>query len=161
MKRFIYMVFVLVCSFQLHAQENNQQKLEALRIAFFTKQLNLSPQEAQKFWPVYNKYQHDLQDLVVRQRNGQIKPAAYDKEMSSLRTHYRGEFVKAVGQAKFNRLLNAERNWGEMLKSELKRRGQNPNPGRGQGPQKKVGPPTESKGPPPHAQGNRGKGRGN
>jgi Spy/CpxP family protein refolding chaperone len=29
------------------------EKIEALRIAFITQELQLTPQEAQKFWPVY------------------------------------------------------------------------------------------------------------
>ncbi len=150
-------------SLQLHAQKSNnekQEKLEALRIAFFTKQLELSPEEAQKFWPVYNNYQSDLQAVVRKQRSGELSSNNYNKEMVQLRNKYRQEFVDAVGPAKFNRLLNAERNWGEMLRNELQRRG-GPNQGKGMGPEKRVGPPAERKGPPPRSQGNRGQGRGN
>jgi len=42
------------------AQDNddniNVSKIQTQRIAFFTEQLNLTPVEAEKFWPVYNEY---------------------------------------------------------------------------------------------------------
>lgn len=43
-----------------NAQDNNDNinisKIQAQRVAFFTEQLNLTPAEAEKFWPVYNEY---------------------------------------------------------------------------------------------------------
>jgi len=39
------------------AQNPNMERLNAYKIAFFTKRLNLTPQEAEKFWPVYNEFQ--------------------------------------------------------------------------------------------------------
>lgn len=38
-------------------EENlNVSKIQAQRVAFFTERLNLTPAEAEKFWPVYNEY---------------------------------------------------------------------------------------------------------
>ncbi len=39
------------------AQNSNMEKFSAYRIGFFTKKMNLTPEEAEKFWPVYNEYQ--------------------------------------------------------------------------------------------------------
>ena len=39
------------------AQNPNLEKLNNYKIGFFTKKLNLSSEEAEKFWPVYNEYQ--------------------------------------------------------------------------------------------------------
>ena len=41
----------------LTAQNTNLEKLNTYKIGFFTKRLNLTSQEAEKFWPVYNDYQ--------------------------------------------------------------------------------------------------------
>ena len=40
------------------AQDNddNINKIQAQRAAFFTERLSLTPAEAEKFWPVYNEY---------------------------------------------------------------------------------------------------------
>ena len=42
---------------RLGAQNTNLEKLNAYKIGFFTKKLNLTSQEAEKFWPVYNEFQ--------------------------------------------------------------------------------------------------------
>lgn len=34
----------------------NMEQLESAKIAFFTAQMDLTPEEAGKFWPVYNEY---------------------------------------------------------------------------------------------------------
>lgn len=36
--------------------DDNKEKFESARIAFFTSCMNLTPEEAGKFWPVYNEY---------------------------------------------------------------------------------------------------------
>jgi len=46
-----------LCSSFTIAQAPDREKLEAYKIAFFTKRLDLSPREAEKFWPLYNDYQ--------------------------------------------------------------------------------------------------------
>jgi hypothetical protein len=40
------------------SQENNkkQERIKALRVAFISTRLDLTPQEAEKFWPVYNDF---------------------------------------------------------------------------------------------------------
>lgn len=38
------------------AMQGDGEKLTAYKIAFFTKNLNLSPAEAEKFWPLYNDF---------------------------------------------------------------------------------------------------------
>ena len=35
--------------------ETKRDKIDALRVAFITKKINLTPQEAQAFWPLYNE----------------------------------------------------------------------------------------------------------
>ena len=41
----------------LHAQNPNLEKFSTYKIGFFTKKMNLTSLEAEKFWPVYNDYQ--------------------------------------------------------------------------------------------------------
>lgn len=52
-----------LCSSFTIAQAPNREKLEAYKIAFFTKRLDLSPREAEKFWPLYNDYQKKKADI--------------------------------------------------------------------------------------------------
>ena len=60
-KRYIlcYLLVLFTC-INLFAQGNKREKVEALRVAFITARLNLTVDESQKFWPVYNEYQDKL-----------------------------------------------------------------------------------------------------
>ena len=40
------------------------KKIQAMELAFITKELNLNPQEAQKFWPIFNQYRTDLKQVA-------------------------------------------------------------------------------------------------
>lgn len=51
------LVLFFTCNF--YAQGNmsdKKEQIKALKVAFFTAELNLSSQEAEKFWPLYNTY---------------------------------------------------------------------------------------------------------
>lgn len=50
-------VLIGLCSPLTFSQAPNREKLDAYKIAFFTKRLDLSPREAERFWPLYNDYQ--------------------------------------------------------------------------------------------------------
>lgn len=47
------------------AQNTNLEKLNNYKIGFFTKKLNLTSSEAEKFWPVYNDYQTQRNQIQV------------------------------------------------------------------------------------------------
>ncbi len=48
----------------LYAQGGKiRDKIETMKIGFITKKLDLSSDEAQKFWPVYNKFTDDVKKL--------------------------------------------------------------------------------------------------
>ncbi len=41
-------------------KDGRWKQIESAKIAFFTTELDLSPEEAQVFWPVYNQYMDEL-----------------------------------------------------------------------------------------------------
>jgi len=40
-----------------------REQIEAQRVAFITRQLNLTPAEAASFWPIYNEYRDALKEM--------------------------------------------------------------------------------------------------
>lgn len=76
-KIILYISISLFCSLSLMAQgeKEGREKIRTLKIAYITEQLNLTANEAQKFWPVYN---------------------AYAKEQHTLRGSYRFRLKKAI-----------------------------------------------------------------
>lgn len=64
MKKIYILAFVFLALLKnTQAQENRREEIESFRIAFFTRQLNLTSEEAKKFWPVYNEMQAEMQKL--------------------------------------------------------------------------------------------------
>ncbi len=57
MKKLLYILLFISISLTSFSQGGKKEKIEALRVAFITQQLNLTSEESQKFWPVYNEYQ--------------------------------------------------------------------------------------------------------
>lgn len=54
----------------LFAQPHNKrEKLKAYKTAYITQQLDLTPSEAEKFWPVYNAYEKKVFQLKVTKVN--------------------------------------------------------------------------------------------
>jgi len=62
---------ILMISSAVMAQTNDLSRLERLnsqKIAYFTQKLQLTPAEAEKFWPVYNQFQKEKNTLILEQR---------------------------------------------------------------------------------------------
>ncbi|MDD5570242.1 MAG: hypothetical protein PHD97_03705 [Bacteroidales bacterium] len=45
-------------------QEQKREKIDAMKVGFITNQLQLTPQEAQVFWPIYNQYEKEKRDAM-------------------------------------------------------------------------------------------------
>ena len=99
-----------------------REELEALRIAFISKQLELTPAEAEKFWPVYNSYQGDLRKMVRDHQDKNGNELDLQEKVLNLRKQYKPEFTRCISDAKFDKLMRVETTWGEMLRKELQRR---------------------------------------
>lgn len=71
-KSILFFAFTLMCSFHGIAQNTDSEKIEQLKIAFFTEKLDLSADEAVRFWPVYNKHTK-LYDKLREEKWSSIK----------------------------------------------------------------------------------------
>ena len=67
MKRSILLFLIILISpaIAVKAQNTNLEKLNNFKIGFFTRKLNLTSQEAEKFWPAYNDYQDQRNQIQV------------------------------------------------------------------------------------------------
>jgi len=54
--------------------EEAMGRMQAERVSFLTEKLDLSVEEAQKFWPVYNEYQKKREDLIRGRREKMQQP---------------------------------------------------------------------------------------
>ena len=119
---------LMLTSLLLSAQPNQEgknrsEKIESMRIAFITENLNLNAAEAQKFWPVYNGYRNDLktlrQNFKKTEEDGTPLTAderlEFDQKKLDLKKLYKPQLEAAIGKEKLNLLMTAE----EEFKKEL------------------------------------------
>ncbi|WP_162820076.1 hypothetical protein [Kordia sp. SMS9] len=67
-----YITILLVCfglSLGMAQDGKIREKIKKLRIAFFTENLDLTEEEAQQFWPVYNAYDDINHKLRIQELN--------------------------------------------------------------------------------------------
>jgi hypothetical protein len=63
-------IFLVICA-SAFAQRPpvDQEKLQAARIAFITTRLDLKPEQAEKFWPIFNQY-NEQREKTMHQISG-------------------------------------------------------------------------------------------
>lgn len=145
MKKKVLLLIIasIFCTVHVYSQNPNRDRLDAYKIGFFTKHLNLTPQEAEKFWPLYNNYQ-ELRNKVQLERqeinrnfnrNG-LKMS--DREMieaadrlvdlevreASLAKEFHSKIKTVLPPVKVLRFYQAENQYRILLLNELRNRNQ-------------------------------------
>ena len=125
------------------AQNPNVERLNAYKIGFITKRLNLTPQEAEKFWPEYNEYQ-EMKYKIQRERQdinknfNQNENIMSDQEMvkaaeriidlqvneATLAKEFHDKVKAILSPYKVLRLYQAENQYRMQLLKELQERKQ-------------------------------------
>ena len=131
MKRLIILAMISAISFSGNAQEKNEDWKERImneKIAFFTKEIQLTPEEAQAFWPVYNTVWEKMDNAhkkawdSYRRLSDALKGGKSEKEIKALFDMYRNavkerneledifyeEYSKVLPPVKVARLYVAE-----------------------------------------------------
>ncbi len=146
MKKLSYIVICLTL-FNLNAAQGQEQtdneKLTAYKIAFFTQRLDLTPAEAEKFWPVYNDYSARKTKLQI-DRVSMIRYATQNEanmseaelsstadklartfvDEASLIATFNNDLKAALPPAKIIRLYHIENQYKQQLLRELNQRRQ-------------------------------------
>ena len=80
---------MLLCSFisndllaQAKGQNDGKKNIEAAKIGFYTKQMNLSANEAKIFWPLYDTYEKAIQEQKADRRQNLDEVNERLKDMS-------------------------------------------------------------------------------
>lgn len=132
MKQILSILTILfVFAFTANAQDSPAKKegsrgdkIAALKIAYLTNKLNLTPEEAQKFWPIYNKYSDELRKIRNDAKQNNTPELEVEEKVLAVRKKYNSEFSKALPADKVNAFYKAEKEFGNMLKKELMERRQ-------------------------------------
>jgi hypothetical protein len=145
MKRILYIIiFLFLGSSVLLAQTTKEKSqvetVEAMKIAFITKRLDLSPAEAQAFWPLYNEYQKKIDEIRRSKRENTVKgkedfEGMSDKEIEALLSNdftlkqkelevqkeYYNKFKAVLPMKKVALYYKAEEDFKKVLIEQLKK----------------------------------------
>lgn len=122
---FVLLVFISLVHSQpqrrdREARVSELKKIQAMELAFITKELNLNPTEAQKFWPIFNQYRNDLKE-ASQGKNYQDNLERQQK-MLDVRKKYRDKFTKVVSHDRANRVFGAEDEFKSLVRKEFQKR---------------------------------------
>ena len=115
------------------------EKIEAAKIALITERLELTPEQAEKFWPIYREYNNKVQDVRrefnQKRRNFDPNKATEEenKKMLELATtvkenqlklekEYSTRILNVITTRQLNNLRKAERDFKEMLLRRVRER---------------------------------------
>jgi len=105
---------------------NRVGRVEVVKESFIGRQLNLSPQQSQYFWPQYRQYTAEM--VAVRQAKRQNLSSnttnpnrqlqldfQYDTELVNIRKRYTNQFLRIMPPQKVNLLFKSEREFNDEL----------------------------------------------
>lgn len=109
-----------ICQVNPNKQGFNKNNIEALKVAYITRQLNLTAEEAQRFWPVHNVY---FEELKKARKDNLDNELAFEEKALSVRKKYSVEFKKVlITDERVNKVFTADRDFNNELRKELKKR---------------------------------------
>jgi hypothetical protein len=98
-----------------------EEKIEAMEVGYISQKLNLTTEEAQKFWPIYNEYKRDLKQVMKAYKNNPDADILdRDQKIIDVRKKYRDRFVGVIGQPRVKVFYKAEGDFRRALMNRLK-----------------------------------------
>jgi len=61
-------LILILSQFQVNAQERSDERIKAIKVAYITERLSLTPKEAEVFWPVYNDFENRKSEINHNKR---------------------------------------------------------------------------------------------
>ncbi|MEQ8425858.1 MAG: hypothetical protein RIA63_14165 [Cyclobacteriaceae bacterium] len=139
----ILMVIVMLGPITLWAQDDGKQdpkaRIEAARIALISERLGLTPEQAERFWPIYREFTQKRGELVSEFRNAQreVDPENVDPEKQKelvelglkvkqrqldLEKDYSRRMMDVISAQQILNLRNAEKEFQRMILNQIQQR---------------------------------------
>jgi Skp family chaperone for outer membrane proteins len=125
MKKIVFIFsFLFFHAYFCNAQPPSRtDRIEAIKMAFITREVNLTPREAQRFWPVYNSYSNEINRARQEYPNDVV---AFEDRVVNIRKRYQNEFRRVLNNndERVNQVFTVENNYNDLLRNELQKRQQ-------------------------------------
>ena len=97
-----------------------QEKIQALYVAYVTKELDLTSDEAQKFWPVHNQFENELKAVKKDLPELEIEQARLN-----IKKKYQSSFNGILGVNRCERFFKMNQAFKKKLMERLRKQRQN------------------------------------
>jgi hypothetical protein len=100
--------------------KEQRAQMESFKIQFITKKLNLTPEEAEKFWPVYNEQKEASKKLMGAEKDDEI---SFHEAMLVIRKKYKKDLTPILkSEDRVNQALKVDRELLNKMRNEMMRR---------------------------------------
>lgn len=116
-----------------------KRKIQAARVAYITDQLALTPEEAEKFWPIYREFSEKRKNLRSQLRDNRqnaepgksapendealvARQLEIKQQELNLEKDYSARLLKVISAQKLRTLPDAERRFRQMVLEQIQRR---------------------------------------
>ena len=100
--------------------KEQKERLESFRIQFITKKLDLTPAEAEKFWPVYNEQKEASHNLIQAKKEDEIE---FQEAMLVIRKKFKKDLMPILKtEERVNLALKVDRELLNKMRNEIMRR---------------------------------------
>jgi len=100
--------------------KQQKERLELFKIQFITKKLNLTPAEAEKFWPVYNEQNEASRNLMQTAKADEI---AFQEALLVIRKKFKKDLMPILkSEDRVNLALKVDRELLNKMRNEMMRR---------------------------------------
>lgn len=120
-----FIAFLLLVCCTMFAQQGDPvaptpSTIIGLKMAFVTRQLALTNEEAQKFWPVYYSYSGELRKTKQGHKGDVLE---MEESMLNVRKKYKTEFKKILNtDERVNKALTVDRDFMNVVRKEIQQR---------------------------------------
>ena len=137
----VLVLFMLVGTFAFSQNRPGRERIKSLKVAFITERLNLTSEEAQVFWPLYNEHEENIEAIKRKERvdvlsklqdfeyltegeASRLLGKLLDLEAEKHRLHisYMERMSEVISAKKSFMLIRAEEDFKKRLLKEIQKR---------------------------------------
>ncbi|MBJ6116619.1 hypothetical protein JAO76_00325 [Pontibacter sp. BT310] len=145
MKRILLLLFICATTFATTAafaqdrssssSKERRERVEAAKVAFLTDKMELTSEQAQKFWPLYNEYEtkrrellkayrsgyrQDVEELTEQEAKARIDGMFTTRERElALEQEYAAKYIRVISNKQLIKLYRGERDFTKLLLQRL------------------------------------------
>ncbi|TXK49658.1 hypothetical protein FVR03_06080 [Pontibacter qinzhouensis] len=142
MKQYITLLFLFICCLagttavaQTDSEKERRENVESAKIAFLTDKMALTPDQAQKFWPIYKEFETKRREIYHSNRGSSRKKVEEmtDAEVKAmvdgifvlkqkelnLEQEYATKYQRVISTRQLAELYRGEREFTKMLLKKL------------------------------------------